>query len=71
VAKAAQEFYGSLKSNGTSAPLRARLFDFNALNKLIGTQKMLARGKQYEAGSAPKTDKVERDLQNLRTCRDT
>jgi hypothetical protein len=60
-----------LKSNGTAAPLRARLFDFSELNKLIGTQEMLARGKQYEAGSAPKTDKVARDLQNLRTCRDT
>jgi hypothetical protein len=71
LAKAAQESYGSLKFNGTTAPFRAHLFDFDALNNLIGTQEMLARGRQYEAGSAPKTSTVERDLKNLRTCRDT
>jgi hypothetical protein len=47
------------------------LFDFDALNNLIGTQEMLGRGRLYEAGSAPKTGKVERDMKNLRTCRDT
>jgi len=56
--KAAQEFYGSLRSNGTTAPFRARMFDFDALNDLIGTPEMLARGKQYEAASGPKTKKV-------------
>ena len=49
LAKTAQEFYGSLKSNGTTAPFRARMFDFDALNELIGTSEMLARGKRYEA----------------------
>jgi 2-methylisocitrate lyase-like PEP mutase family enzyme len=58
LAKAAQEFYGSLRSNGTTAPFRRRMFDFDALNDLIGTPEMLARGKQYEAASAPKTKKV-------------
>jgi 2-methylisocitrate lyase-like PEP mutase family enzyme len=47
LAKAAQEFYGSLKSNGTTAPFRERMFDFDALNKLIGTPEMLARGQRY------------------------
>ena len=56
--KAAQEFYGSLRSNGTTAPFRARMFDFDALNDLIGTPEMLARGKQYEVASGPKTNKV-------------
>jgi hypothetical protein len=50
LAKAVQEFCGSLKSNGGAAPFCARLFDFSSLNRLIGTQWMLARGKQYEAG---------------------
>jgi 2-methylisocitrate lyase-like PEP mutase family enzyme len=59
LAKAAQEFYGSLRSNGTTTPFRARMFDFDALNGLIGTHEMLARGKQYEAASGPKTEKVE------------
>jgi len=48
LAKTAQDFYGSLKSNGTTAPFRARMFDFDALNELIGTPEMLARGKRYE-----------------------
>ena len=59
LAKTAQEFYGSLRSNGTTAPFHARMFDFDALNGLIGTPEMLARGKQYEAASGPKTEKVE------------
>jgi 2-methylisocitrate lyase-like PEP mutase family enzyme len=53
LAKAAEDFYGVLRSNGTTAPFRARMFDFEALNDLIGTPEMLERGKRYEAGSAP------------------
>jgi 2-methylisocitrate lyase-like PEP mutase family enzyme len=49
LAKAAEEFYGSLKANGSTEPFRSRMFDFDALNKLIGTRDMLARGKRYEA----------------------
>jgi len=52
LAKAAEEFYGSLKVNGSTEPFRARMFDFDALNRLIGTPEMLARGKRYEAASA-------------------
>ena len=55
LAKAAQEFYGTLRSNGTTAPFRARMFDFDALNELIGTPEMLARGKRYEAAPVAKT----------------
>lgn len=58
LANVAQEFHGLLKSNGTTAPFRAHLFDPDGLNNLIGTPEMLARGKQYETGSAPKTNKV-------------
>jgi len=58
LAKAAQEFYGSLRANGTTGPFRARMVDFDALNALIGTPEMLARGKQYEAPSVPKSKKV-------------
>jgi 2-methylisocitrate lyase-like PEP mutase family enzyme len=49
LAKAAQDFYGSLKSSGTTAQFRPRMFDFDALNELIGTPEMLARGKRYDA----------------------
>jgi 2-methylisocitrate lyase-like PEP mutase family enzyme len=58
LAKAAQEFYGSLQSNGTTAPFRARMFDFDALNELIGTPEMLARGKQYETPAGPEDRKT-------------
>jgi 2-methylisocitrate lyase-like PEP mutase family enzyme len=47
LAKAAEEFYGSLKANGTTEPFRPRMFDFDALNTLIGTPGMLARGRRY------------------------
>lgn len=53
LAKAAEEFYGSLKAHGGTEPFRSRMFDFDALNKLIGTPDMLARGKRYEAASTP------------------
>lgn len=53
LAKAAEEFYGSLKSNGTTSAFRSRMFDFEALNDLIGTTQMLARGKRYEPSDKP------------------
>jgi len=52
LAKAAEEFYGSLKAHGSTEPFRPRMFDFDALNRLIGTPDMLARGKQYETTAA-------------------
>ncbi len=47
VAKTAEEFYASLKANGSTAPFRARMFDFTGLNQLIGTPEMLERGRRY------------------------
>ena len=61
LAKAAEEFYGSLKAHGTTEPFRARMFDFDGLNRLIGTPEMLARGKRYERefpAADPKKEKV-------------
>ena len=52
LAKAAEEFYGSLKAHGSTEPFRPRMFDFDALNRLVGTPDMLARGKQYETTAA-------------------
>ena len=48
LARAAQDFYGSLKANGTTAPFRDRMFDFDQLNAVIGTPQMIAAGKAYE-----------------------
>jgi 2-methylisocitrate lyase-like PEP mutase family enzyme len=59
LAQAAEDFYSSLKTNGTTEPFRARMLDFDALNDLIGTPEMLARGRQYETPPATKDWKVE------------
>ncbi len=49
VAHAARDFYTTLTRDGTSAAFRNRMFDFDALNAVIGTPEMLALGKSYEA----------------------
>jgi 2-methylisocitrate lyase-like PEP mutase family enzyme len=50
LAKTAQAYYGSLARHGTNEPFRDRMFDFKALNALLGTPEMLALGKAYEGG---------------------
>ena len=51
LAKAAEDFYASLKAHSSTEPFRARMFDFDALNRLIGTPEMLERGKRYAGTS--------------------
>ena len=41
------EFYAALAAHGTTEPFRDRMFDFDALNELIGTPEMLALGERY------------------------
>jgi 2-methylisocitrate lyase-like PEP mutase family enzyme len=48
IARAAEEFYGSLLAHGTSTAFAPRMFDFDELNAIIGTPEMLALGKRYE-----------------------
>ncbi len=48
LARAAQDFYASLKAHGTTDPFRDRMFDFDQLNAVIGTPQMIAAGKAYE-----------------------
>jgi len=48
IAKAAQDFYGSLKRDGTTDAYRDRMFDFAGINVLLGTSAILERGKTYE-----------------------
>jgi 2-methylisocitrate lyase-like PEP mutase family enzyme len=50
VARAAQDFYATLRHHGTSAPFAERMFDFDALNDVIGTPAMLDLGRRYEGG---------------------
>lgn len=48
IARTAQDYYASLATNGTTEPFRNSMFDFDGLNKVIGTPDMLALGAQYE-----------------------
>lgn len=52
IARAAQDFYAVLRRDGTTDAMRDRMFDFQGINALLGTEAMLERGKDYEdAGS--------------------
>ena len=48
VAFALTEYFTSLKSHGTTRPFRDRMLDFGALQRLLGTDAMLASGKKYD-----------------------
>jgi len=49
LARTASDFYSSLAAHGTSEPFLSRMYDFTALNEVIGTPEMIALGKKYEA----------------------
>jgi 2-methylisocitrate lyase-like PEP mutase family enzyme len=53
LAHAAVEFYGALRREGTTDAFRERMFDFNALNAIVGTPEMLSRAKRYESSELP------------------
>ncbi len=48
LARTAQEYYESLAAHGSNTPFKDRMFDFNGLNDVIGTDDMLERGKRYD-----------------------
>lgn len=60
LARTASEFYASLAAHGTSEPFLDRMYDFAALNDVIGTPALIALGKQYEAAAAPNSEKSPR-----------
>ncbi len=41
-------YYASLQQQGSTAPWRDRMLDFDSLNAVIGTPELLAQGKRYE-----------------------
>lgn len=47
-AHALQAYYASLHAHGATTPFRDRMFDFDALNALIGTPETLAAGRRYD-----------------------
>ncbi len=48
LARTAQDYYASLAQYGSNLPFADRMFDFAALNALIGTPEMLELGRSYE-----------------------
>jgi 2-methylisocitrate lyase-like PEP mutase family enzyme len=44
----AREYFASLKAQGSTELFRNRMFDFQGLQALLGTEATLARGKAYE-----------------------
>ena len=42
-----QNYYGSLRTNGTTTPWRDRMLDFDQLNTLIGTPELMQDGERY------------------------
>ena len=49
LAKAGADYFASLKRHGTTAPFRDRMLDFTELNAVLGTDRILANGQQYDA----------------------
>jgi len=47
LAHTAQAYYRSLHTNGNNTPFADRMFDFDGLNKVIGTAEMLSEGAKY------------------------
>jgi 2-methylisocitrate lyase-like PEP mutase family enzyme len=58
VAKAAQAFYATLARDGTTEAFRHDMFDFDALNAIIGTPQMLEIGRSYEFPANGPDDKT-------------
>ena len=49
VAHTLQAYYQSLKTHGTTAPMKESMLDFDQLNALIGTPQLLQQGRRYES----------------------
>ena len=51
IASTMRDYYDSLIANGSTEPFRDRMLDFDGLNAIIGTAKMVAAGKTYDEES--------------------
>jgi 2-methylisocitrate lyase-like PEP mutase family enzyme len=49
LAKAATDYFQSLKAHGSTQPFRDRMLDFDGLNQLLGTAGVLEQGARYDA----------------------
>ena len=47
VARTAEEYYKSLRTNGSNQPFAENMFNFDGLNQRLGTDDLLADGQRY------------------------
>lgn len=50
LARTAGDYYQSLQNHGSNRPFADRMFDFDGLNEVIGTNVMLTQGARYDPG---------------------
>ena len=48
LARTAVDYYESLKAHGENGPFRERMFDFNELNGVLGTEALMRKAATYE-----------------------
>ena len=48
LARCATDYYASLHANGSNTPFKDRMYDFDGLNRVIGTPEMLAIGRDLD-----------------------
>ncbi len=48
LAHAARDYYRSLQAHGSNRPFSDRMFDFDGLNEVIGTERLLAEGRRFD-----------------------
>lgn len=48
LAHAARDYFTSLQAHGSNTPFAHRMFDFDGLNAVIGTNEMLGAGQRYD-----------------------
>jgi len=48
LARTARDYYTSLRAEGSNAPFAGRMFDFDGLNRVIGTPEMLDLGARFD-----------------------
>jgi 2-methylisocitrate lyase-like PEP mutase family enzyme len=51
LALSARGYYASLRQAGSNEPFKDRMYDFDGLNRAIGTDAMLATGKRYDGST--------------------
>lgn len=52
----AQDYLASLRRHGTTEPFRARMLDFDGLNRVVGTPALLGLGQRYDRANFEETN---------------